>query len=96
MEVIDLSLLGYVAGGRGNNGGDRSDNGGGNRNNRGNNSAGNSSGGFYNKYGNTDCIEGMLANMAKGTVGGPGGMAAGLAYGAATGGCFKDGGRGGW
>ncbi|MBE0148066.1 hypothetical protein FOT80_01485, partial [Serratia fonticola] len=81
MELIDLSLLGYVSGGRGNNGGDRTDNGGRNNKGKGNNSSGNNSGGFYDKYGNADCINGMLANTGKGVIGGPAGMAAGLAYG---------------
>jgi hypothetical protein len=94
MKTIDIALLDSIAGGRGNNGGDRTDNGGrnrGGRNSRNNNNSGN----YYSKYGNDDCITSIIGNVAKGALAGPWGMAAGLAYGALTGGCFKESAKGG-
>ncbi|WP_346826195.1 hypothetical protein [Serratia inhibens] len=49
MKVIDSSLLDYVSGGQGNNGGDRTDNGGRSRGNSGNSNNNSSNVDFYKK-----------------------------------------------
>ncbi len=94
MKIIDPSMLGFVSGGRGNNGGDRVDNGGRTSSSK-NGRDRNYSGDMYGKHTSPDCVNGMLTGMAEGAVGGPLGMAAGLAKGTVTGGCFKDAAHGG-
>lgn len=94
MKTIDHSLLDSIAGGRGNNGGDRADN---SRKNKGKNNGGNKSGSsdYYTKNTSEDCINGMVAGTALGAFGGLPSAAMGLVGGAVTGGCFKDGNKGG-
>jgi len=96
MKVIDSSLLEYVSGGRGNNGGDRTDNGGrsngGSKSGNGNNG---SLGNYYAKNTSEECINSMVAGTAMGAFGGLPGAAMGLTAGAVTGGCFKDSDKGG-
>ncbi|HCR63348.1 MAG TPA: hypothetical protein DIW66_15805 [Serratia liquefaciens] len=94
MKTIDSALLETIAGGRGNNGGDRADN---SRRNKGKNNGGKQgrSGDYYAKNTSEDCINGMVAGAALGAFGGLPGAAMGLIGGAVTGGCFKDANRGG-
>jgi len=77
MKTIDHSLLDSIAGGRGNNGGDRADN---SRKNKGKNNGGNKSGSsdYYTKNTSEDCINGMVAGTALGAFGGLPGAAMGL------------------
>ncbi|MCS3408604.1 hypothetical protein [Serratia sp. AKBS12] len=97
MKVIDSSMLSFVSGGRGNNGGDRVDNGG--------RSASTNYGGQANGFvsntsaagqglGQGDCSNGV----ASGVLGGIAsrtlvGFGIGLAAGTIGGGCFKDAGN---
>jgi hypothetical protein len=80
MKVLDPSMLDFVSGGQGNNGGDRVDNGG--RTNSSSKNDGSKSGGFYGKYTSPDCVNGIIAGSLK--------APAGLAIGALAGGCLKD------
>ncbi|ANS43585.1 hypothetical protein [Serratia inhibens] len=94
METVDEIWLDSIAGGRGNNGGDRTDNGG---RNKGRSSSNNKSGSgnYYANNTSADCINGMGVGAALGVFGGLPGVAAGLIGGAITGKCFQDTSKGG-
>ncbi|SQI45120.1 Uncharacterised protein [Serratia plymuthica] len=82
MKVIDSSLLEYVSGGQGNNGGDRTDNGGRSRGNSGNSNNNSSNVGFYKNNTSESCVNGIFTGMFGGPVS--------LAVGAINGGCFTE------
>ncbi|MGP2865822.1 hypothetical protein ACTVMR_02115 [Serratia nevei] len=91
MKVLDPSILDFVSGGRGNNGGDRVDNGGRTSSGKGGGSN-NTNGGYYSKQGDaiTNCNNGIIGGMIAGSLGGVGGLAVGLVGGAIAGGCFSN------
>lgn len=92
MKTIDSALLDSIAGGRGNNGGDRTDNGGRSRN-RNDKSGGRRNGGdYYNKQSQDvkDCNNGIIGGMLAGSASGLLGLGLGLVGGAIAGGCFNN------
>ncbi|WP_199638454.1 hypothetical protein JEM67_23445 [Serratia sp. PAMC26656] len=102
MKIIDSSLLEYVSGGQGNNGGDRTDNGG--RGHYGNGTSTNYGGqanGFVSNraaadqaLGQGDCSNGVAAGVLGGlSTGNPVGFGLTVAAGFIGGGCFKDAGN---
>ncbi len=92
MKTIDVALLDSIAGGRGNNGGDRVDNGARNRGRTSNTSGKADNVGYYKKQSQetTNCSAGIIGGMIAGAAGGPLGLGLGLIGGSLAGGCFTN------